>query len=263
MADDDEDLATLHWGEDPTTPLLIVMQLLRQQQQQQEATRGPAGGAKESGAPPTLRQNSAQNEYQEALAAVRKVVPEDGPYGGFWVDLQRLRTYLEAKEHIHICYVKIGFMLKIVAQERGRRWATAGRILDLETPGRAILSAPVHALLRAIEEDGLLKHEGKDEEGKAGQSGNQAGTSSPSSSSCELNRIIAIAEHQRNAWLKYVVPYWAGAGIRRKIKTDGPATATLKSKRVELGASYKVRDGAGSLRANRHTLDAPNVMRYM
>ena len=235
MAENDEDMASEHWGDSPSVPLNILMQLLQAPPPMPaaHATAGAAGAVVPTGstsAPspsalhsPVPRQSSADEELEQSMADARAIV---GDEEGFWRDLRRLRRFLLAKEKIHVCYVKIGFLLKHLLLERSRRWirtkwfaptpasfqsysrstassshAAAGKdaVEKEAVPANAIFSAPVLDLIRALSSD----------DGTGATTGTD--TADGSCGGAALAQSIDIASYERATWRNYKPKYWASA----------------------------------------------------
>ena len=60
----------------------------------------------------------------------------------FWTDLNRLRTFLEAKETIHVVYVKLGFHCKRFLLQLGKRWLRGNQIEPSERKQPTVLLPP-------------------------------------------------------------------------------------------------------------------------
>ena len=98
----------------------------------------------------------------------------------FWVDLERLRRFLHAKEKIHVIYVKLGYILKQYALELGRRWCETGLPPDRSKP-RDVLDSKFTALLATL--DGSMEF-------------------ADFSAQLRLNQFV------RRMWKNYEAPYW-------------------------------------------------------
>lgn len=269
MAESDEDMSSEHWGDNPTVPLNILLQLMKPAAAaRQPSSSAPSPLPRSSIAPPppsthpppeapseqgeqhndgqghqhtpVARQSSADVELEESMANARAVV---GDEEGFWRDLGHLRRFLLAKEKIHVCYVKIGFLLKHLLLERSRRWiqtkwlsptqasfqsyarsssSTASTTAAAATPAaaaaspsssgtvalpeQAIFSAPALHLISAL-------------------SGKMNGS--------ELAQRIDIASYERVAWRNYKPKYWAGGyergSISENANSQAAATASLNT----------------------------------
>jgi phosphohistidine swiveling domain-containing protein len=176
MAEKDEDLACVHWGEDPSFPLTILFQLLSSKQDVEERKR-----EEEQAAAKSFRQSSALDEYDRVIEHAKECFSKDNPSSiSFFKDVERLRTFLNAKEKIHSVYVKMGFHLKRFVLELGDRWCASG---ELNMPAENLLNATYPMLLGRINNE---------------------------ITATTLNQHIRYVEYQRESWKCYSCPYWAG-----------------------------------------------------
>lgn len=75
-----------------------------------------------------IRESTTEAIYEDVLARVRSTQDDESNH---WSDLTRLRTFLHAKESIHVVYVKVGFHLKRLLLELGRRWCETGMMMKI------------------------------------------------------------------------------------------------------------------------------------
>ena len=218
MAEEDEDLATMHWGEDPSFPATILFRSLTAALQHMSScgiSQGldPNGAAQSQiGPKPVLRQDSAALQYEAGLQLAKQVINDDESI--FWTDLNRLRRYLHAKEQIHVIYVKFGFILKRYALELGRRWIEQGILHQDADPADIFflqypqLEAKIHAAPADISRDLLA-------------------------------REVRWSRLERQIWRNYKRAYWIRGGKRRIFRSVVKATLPGHGDRAQSGQVYQ------------------------
>ena len=208
MAEKDEDLACVHWAEEPTFPLTILLQLLSSGMSREvDALKRE----EEEAAVKILRQSSALNEYDRVIKHAQGVFAQgDLSSVCFFKDVQRLRTFLEAKEKIHSVYVKVGFHLKRLVLELGDRWCASG---ELNMPAEHLLNATYPTLLGRINNE---------------------------ITAVTLNQRIRYVEYQRESWRCFNCPYWAGG--RGSLTIPDP-TAVVLTGEVQIARAGDVYQG--------------------
>eukprot|EP00698_Gefionella_okellyi_P012579 TRINITY_DN3399_c0_g1_i1.p1 TRINITY_DN3399_c0_g1~~TRINITY_DN3399_c0_g1_i1.p1 ORF type:complete len:878 (-),score=212.00 TRINITY_DN3399_c0_g1_i1:92-2725(-) len=121
MSDHDEDLAAPHWCEDKTFPLSILSQLILAAAVSQRLAQ-PAQPVDDGPAPPMTRVRRAESTRALFEGDWAKLIQASGADGDVVDTVTELRAALAGKEHIHVCYVRLSYYIRVLLWEQARRW---------------------------------------------------------------------------------------------------------------------------------------------